>query len=165
MTLWIVGRQTPLSVEFSRWEQWVAVPSSGDTPDSRVEPVSLALAGRFFTPSGTWEAPLELKWLSKQARTSIKKYPSWRRKWQPTSIFLPGKSHGERSLTGYSPWVHKVRHDLVSKQQQLVSLQKNVRSWIFQKERNDNIIYQWKNCESLHYTPVAYIILHVDYTS
>ena len=28
----------------------------------------------------------------------------WRRKWQPTPIFLPGQSHGQRSLTGYSPW-------------------------------------------------------------
>ena len=28
----------------------------------------------------------------------------WRRKWQPTSAFLPGKSHGQRSLAGYSPW-------------------------------------------------------------
>ena len=27
----------------------------------------------------------------------------WRRKWQPTSVFLPRKSHGQRSLTGYSP--------------------------------------------------------------
>ena len=28
----------------------------------------------------------------------------WRRKWQPTPIFLPGKSHGRRSLAGYGPW-------------------------------------------------------------
>ena len=28
---------------------------------------------------------------------------SWRRKWQPTPVFLPGKSHGWRSLVGYSP--------------------------------------------------------------
>ena len=28
----------------------------------------------------------------------------WRRKWQPTPGFLPGKSHGQRSLAGYSPW-------------------------------------------------------------
>ena len=28
----------------------------------------------------------------------------WRRKWQPTSAFLPGESHGQRSLVGYSPW-------------------------------------------------------------
>ena len=28
----------------------------------------------------------------------------WRRKWQPILVFLPGKSHGERSLAGYRPW-------------------------------------------------------------
>ena len=28
---------------------------------------------------------------------------SWRRKWQPTPVFLPGESHGRRSLVGYSP--------------------------------------------------------------
>ena len=27
-----------------------------------------------------------------------------RRQWQPTPVFLPGKSHGRRSLVGYSPW-------------------------------------------------------------
>ena len=31
----------------------------------------------------------------------------WRRKWQPTPIFLPGKSHGRRILLGYSPWGRK----------------------------------------------------------
>ena len=31
----------------------------------------------------------------------------WRRKWQPVPVFLPGKSHGQRSLAGYSPWDHK----------------------------------------------------------
>ena len=28
----------------------------------------------------------------------------WRRKGQPTPVFLPGESHGQRSLAGYSPW-------------------------------------------------------------
>ena len=32
---------------------------------------------------------------------------AWRRKWQPTPAFLPGKFHGQRSLGGYSPWGHK----------------------------------------------------------
>ena len=27
----------------------------------------------------------------------------WRRAWQPTPVFLPGESHGQRSLAGYSP--------------------------------------------------------------
>ena len=31
----------------------------------------------------------------------------WGREWQPTPIFLPGKSYGQRSLAGYSPWDHK----------------------------------------------------------
>ena len=31
----------------------------------------------------------------------------WRRAWQPTPIFLPGESYGQRSLAGYSPWGHK----------------------------------------------------------
>ena len=32
---------------------------------------------------------------------------SWRRKWQLTPLFLPGKSQGQRNLVGYSPWSHK----------------------------------------------------------
>ena len=31
----------------------------------------------------------------------------WRRKWQLTPVLLPGKSHGQRSLVGYSPWGRK----------------------------------------------------------
>ena len=31
----------------------------------------------------------------------------WRRKWQPTLVYLPGEFHGQRSLAGYSPWGRK----------------------------------------------------------
>ena len=31
----------------------------------------------------------------------------WRRKWQPTPIFLPGKFYGQMSLAGYNPWCYK----------------------------------------------------------
>ena len=31
----------------------------------------------------------------------------WSRKYSPTPVFLPGKSHGQRSLVGYSPWGRK----------------------------------------------------------
>ena len=31
----------------------------------------------------------------------------WRRAWQPTPVFLPGESHGQRSLKGYSPQGHE----------------------------------------------------------
>ena len=34
---------------------------------------------------------------------------------QPTPVFLPGKSDGQKSLVGYSPWSHKSWHDLATK--------------------------------------------------
>ena len=40
----------------------------------------------------------------------------WEKKLQPTPVFLPGKSHGQRSLVGYSLRVAQKRSDLVTKQ-------------------------------------------------
>ena len=31
----------------------------------------------------------------------------WRKEWQPTPVFFPGKPHGWRNLAGYSPWACK----------------------------------------------------------
>ena len=42
---------------------------------------------------------------------------------KPIPVFLPGKSHGQRSLAGYRPWGHKrFRHDLVTTQQHNTTL-------------------------------------------
>ena len=38
----------------------------------------------------------------------VGKIPWWKT-WQPTPVFLPWESHGQRSLAGYSPWDHKSR--------------------------------------------------------
>ena len=35
----------------------------------------------------------------------VRKIP-WKRAWQPTSVFLPGESHGQKNWVGYSPWGH-----------------------------------------------------------
>ena len=35
-----------------------------------------------------------------------------RKKWKLTPVFLPGKSHGQRSLAGYSPWGDKSQKQL-----------------------------------------------------
>ena len=40
----------------------------------------------------------------------IESHPVWRRKWQPTPVFLPGKVHGQRSLAGCSPWDYMTEH-------------------------------------------------------
>ena len=48
----------------------------------------------------------------------VRKIP-WRSKWQPTPVFVLGKSHRQKSLVGYSPWgCKRVERDLVTKQQQ-----------------------------------------------
>ena len=44
----------------------------------------------------------------------ISKPFSRRRQWHPTAVFLPGKSHGQRSLVGCSPWGLRVGHDWVT---------------------------------------------------
>ena len=41
-----------------------------------------------------------------QVQSRVGKIP-WRRTWQPTPVFLPGESHGQRSLVGYSPQGHQ----------------------------------------------------------
>ena len=41
---------------------------------------------------------------------SLGKIP-WRRAWQPFPVFLPREFHGLRSLVGYSPKDHRIRHD------------------------------------------------------
>ena len=38
---------------------------------------------------------------------SLGREDPWKRKWQSTPVLLPGKSHGQRSLVGYSPWGRK----------------------------------------------------------
>ena len=50
--LWTVAHPAPLSIGFPRQEYWrgLPFPSPGDISDPRIEPVSPALAGRFFTP-------------------------------------------------------------------------------------------------------------------
>ena len=57
-------------------------------------------------PSGARGKELACQWRrSRRPRFDpwIGRIP-WSREWQPTPIFLPGKSHGQRSLGGYSPW-------------------------------------------------------------
>ena len=53
----------------------------------------------------------------------------WRRKWSPSPVFLSGKSHGWRSLMGYSPQgCNRVGHDLVTKQQQHILFNSDI--WV-----------------------------------
>ena len=75
---WTVVHQTLLCMGFPRGEYWRGLPCSppGDLPNPQIEPAS------FMSPA-----------LAGQ-----------RRRWHPTPVLLPGKSHGQRSLMGCSPW-------------------------------------------------------------
>ena len=45
-------------------------------------------------------------------RPGFNSWVPWRKKWQPTPVFLLEKSHGQRSLMGYCPWGHKSQTQL-----------------------------------------------------
>ena len=61
--------------------------------------------------------------------------PLEKKKWWPTPVFLPKKSHGQRSLAGYSLWGHKsVRHDLVTEEQQNINSAIYSSSFVFKSQ-------------------------------
>ena len=61
-TPWTVAHQAPRSMRLPREEYWSGLPflSPWELSDPGIEPVSPALAGRFFTTSTTWEAQRRL---------------------------------------------------------------------------------------------------------
>ena len=64
-TLWSVARRAPLSMGFSRQDNWSGLPCSppGDLPDPGIKPTALmfpALVVRFFTTGATWDALLDI---------------------------------------------------------------------------------------------------------
>ena len=56
---------------------------------------------------------------------SLFTFMHWRRKWQPTPIFLPGESQGQRSLVGFCLWGNRVGHDLAAAAASLRNSQEN----------------------------------------
>ena len=123
-TLWTVAHQAPLSMGFSRQEHWNGLPCPlpGNLPDPGIEPRSPALEADSL-PSKPPGKPIYIYILFQilfpcrllqntehnslyivgPCWLSILCTVPWRRKWQPTPVFLPGESHGRRSLVGCSP--------------------------------------------------------------
>ena len=92
MTSFLVDQGTGFSESLTQLKSDKTKAQSGPIPSSRLQrhlsgEESACQCRRLgFHPS--WEDP-------------------WRRKWQLTPVFLPGKSHGWRRLADYSPWGHK----------------------------------------------------------
>ena len=78
----------------------------------------------------------------------------WRRKWQLTPAFLPGKFHGQRCLVGYSPWSHKrVGHNLVTKwQHENIKKQEDSRNATELGMRINCVLWQFPN---MSHWPIA----------
>ena len=62
----------------------------------------------------------------------------WRRKWHPTPVFLPGESHGQRSLAGYSPRGRKESDTT----ERLNFQRQHHYSWLPQTDNNPSINHQ-----------------------
>ena len=119
--------------------EWIAIPFSRGTSQPKDQTLVSCLAGRFFiiwaTGKSYFVKYIPLNWhkdrdfvydvhcniLLVQCLTHSQ-FSIWRRKWQPTPVYLPGKSHGQTRLVGYSLWGRKtVEYDLAIKQQKQVS--------------------------------------------
>ena len=139
---WTVACQAPLSMEISRQEFWSGLPfhSPGDFPNRRIEPMSPALRGRFFTSWDTREAWVYLtstqfyiqihlasqgccKWQrirllmqnTQETRVwSLDWKNPWRRKWQSTPVFLAWRIPWTEEPG--SPWGHKLNKELQNPQ-------------------------------------------------
>ena len=127
---WTVAYQAPLSMGFSRQKycSWLPFPSPGYLADPGIEPRSPALQADALTseppgktisgfPSKGFPGGSMVKNLPAKARDAgdVGSMPGSGR--SPgegngysslnTPVFLPGESHGRRSLVSYSPWGHK----------------------------------------------------------
>ena len=107
-TPWTTAYQAPPSMGFSRQKYWSGVPLP--SPHSSIltrkkkhiyiythtHTGFLGVSEVKILPAMqvTWKCGLN-PWVGKIC---------WRRKWQPTLVFLPRKSHGEKNLGGCSPW-------------------------------------------------------------
>ena len=104
---WAIACQAPLSMGFLRQECWngLPFPSSEDLPNPGIE--SSTLAWRIPWTKGPGRLQSMGSWrVGQDCETSLSLFTfmHWRRKWQPTPVFLPGESQGRGSLVGCHLW-------------------------------------------------------------
>ena len=74
------------------------------------------------------------------ASLSLFTFMHWRRKWQPTPVFLPGESQGQRSLVGYRLWGHTESDCVTTKHSSLKDIKKK------KKDIKRELSKVWKSC-------------------
>ena len=119
---------------FSQWSEaglQGSVPASGASPfmpgdgsDHHIRMGFFRLALRLYIGKSCMEQwvylPSRIHLPMQETRVqSLGQEDPWRREWLPTLVFVPGESHGKRSLVGYHPCGHKESgHNLATKPQQ-----------------------------------------------
>ena len=84
--------------------EWVTFPFSRGSSQPRDRIQVSCIAGGFFTSWATREALMYLTLFQYHSLFKSNWDCLWRRQWHPTPVLVPGKSHGQRSLEGCSPW-------------------------------------------------------------
>ena len=152
VTPWTAAHQAPRSRRFSRQECWSDLP----LPSPTMNHYSAINRSKLLDfPGGTSGKESTCQCVRCKKRRLdlwVGKIP-WRREGQPTPLFLPGKSTGQRSLAGYSPWGHRVRHDWAHTHSHTHKLLTHVTTWMhikniwlkeaslsFPKSTYDNVI-------------------------
>ena len=64
----------------------------------------LAIRKNEMSSIATWMRDYHIKWGKSGKERQTPYNITWRRKWRPTLIFLPGEFHGQKGLVSYSPW-------------------------------------------------------------
>ena len=111
VTPWTEAYQPPLSMGFSRQEYWTGVPLSSPihhinkfkNKNHMIISVDAEKAFDKIQHPFMIKNPPE----SRNRRNISPHNKSYIRQWHPTPVLLPGKSHGQRSLVGCSPWGHE----------------------------------------------------------
>ena len=96
---WTVSLQAPLCTELSRQEYWTGLPfpSPEGLPNPGIDPMVLLHCGPILYP-------LSHQGSSILTHSSSSSRMHWRRKWQPTTVFLPWESQGWGNLVGCCLW-------------------------------------------------------------
>ena len=87
------------------WHHWLSGHEFEETPEDSEGEGSLVCCNPWVVKSWTWLSDWQYRRRGFDS-FRVRRIP-WRGKWQLMPVFLPGKSHGQRSLADYSPWGHK----------------------------------------------------------
>ena len=93
---------------FYFWPQWIAYAEKAMAPHSNILDWKIPWTEE---PGGLQSMGLRRVGHDWVTSLSLFSFMHWKRKWQPTPVFLPGESQGQGSLVGCRLWGRRVRHD------------------------------------------------------